>query len=144
MTRDSAERSRWTGMVVEAKQGVDAPGFERCNLFELVLESGPAHGGEGDILFRRIATRAGLAGGCNFIDYAELPPNHTIGRHQHAGDEEEYYLVLSGSGEMWKDGESFPVKAGDLVRNRPGGAHGLRNVGGDVLRLFVYELSVVA
>lgn len=116
--------------------------FDRCRLFELVLEHGPAHEGQGDVAFRRVAVRDQLGGACNFIDYCEVPPGCTIGRHRHPIDEEEFYLVLGGHGEVWKDGESFPVNAGDLVRNRPGGSHGLRNLGSEPLRLFVFELSV--
>lgn len=116
--------------------------FDRCNLFELPLEQGRAHDGQGDISFRRFAVRANVAGACNFIDYAEVPEGCTIGRHRHRADEEEFYLVLAGEGEMWKDGESFFVKAGDFIRNPPNGSHGLRNVGTQTLRLFVFELSV--
>jgi mannose-6-phosphate isomerase-like protein (cupin superfamily) len=117
--------------------------FDRCNLFELALERGPAHDGQGDISFRRIAVREELNGGCNFIDYAEIPPGSTIGLHRHRADEEEFYLVLAGEGEMSKDEAVFTVRPGDLIRNRPDGMHGLRNVGSDMLRLFVFELSVV-
>ncbi len=116
--------------------------FDRCNLDALELRRQEAHGGEGRIHFARIADSASLAGRCNFIDLALVPPGGSIGRHQHADDEEEFYLVLEGSGEMWRDGETFQVTAGDLIRNRPGGAHGLRNTGTAPLRLFVFEVSV--
>jgi mannose-6-phosphate isomerase-like protein (cupin superfamily) len=138
-----SEGDAMSGAAPEALGGRHEHGFDRCNLFALTLECGPAHDGEGDIFFRRIATQSELAGGCNFIDFAEVPPGRSIGRHRHARDEEEYYLILRGEGEMWKDGECFPVKAGDLVRNSPGGAHGLRNVGAHTLNVFVFELSVV-
>ncbi len=114
--------------------------FDRCNLFELPTKAVRAHGGSGELRFNRVADGGGLAGGCNFIDYAELPPGVSIGRHRHAPDEEELYLVLAGHGEMWRDGERFDVKPGDLVRNAPGGAHGLVNTGDAPLRLFVFEL----
>lgn len=114
--------------------------FVRCNLSELALAKVRAHGGEGEIGFARIAEAAAFAGGCNFIDYAELPPGVSIGRHRHNDDEEELYLVLEGSGVLWRDGEELAVRGGDLIRNRPGGAHGLRNTGEGVLRLFVVEL----
>ena len=117
--------------------------FVRCNLRELSLTPQCAHGGEGVIQFARIAGAAAFAGGCNFIDYAELPPGASIGRHRHSDDEEELYLVLEGSGAMWRDGDQFTVRTGDLVRNRPGGEHGLRNTGPGVLRLFVIELRAV-
>lgn len=117
--------------------------FNRCNLYELTLERGRAHDGQGDVFFRRIAVQMNLDGLCNFIDYAEVPEGCTIGEHRHGLDEEEFYLVLSGEGEMVRDGELFRVRAGDLVRNRPGGTHCLCNVGSEVLRLFVFELSVL-
>lgn len=120
----------------------DTPRFDRCNLFELALERGPAHEGEGDISFRRIAVQNNLEGVCNFLDYAEVPPGCTIGLHRHRSDEEEFYLVLGGEGRMTKDGEVFQVRAGDLIRNRPGGTHGLENIGSEVVRLFVFELRV--
>lgn len=114
--------------------------FVRCNLAELSLAQVCAHGGAGEIRFARIAEAAAFAGGCNFVDYAELPPGTSIGRHRHADDEEELYLVLEGRGTMWRDGESFAVRTGELIRNRPGGEHELRNTGTGVLRLFVIEL----
>jgi mannose-6-phosphate isomerase-like protein (cupin superfamily) len=119
------------------------PAFVRCNLGELALSEVRAHGGDGAIRFARIAEAAAFAGGCNFIDYAELPPGASIGRHRHADDEEELYLVLEGTGAMSRDDQRFEVRAGDLVRNRPGGEHGLRNTGTGVLRLFVIELRAL-
>ncbi len=116
--------------------------FDRCNLDELPWTSIVAHGGEGHIRFHRIADDAATNGACHFIDVAELPPGASIGRHAHTEHEEEFYLVLSGSGDMWRDGESFPVRAGDVVRNRPGGAHGLVNSGSSPLRIFVFEVRV--
>lgn len=116
--------------------------FDRCNLFELALRQGRAHSGDGVISFCRLAIQSQLAGCCNFLDYAEIPAGCSVGRHRHAQAEEEYYLVLSGEGEMWRDGEEFTVRAGELVRNPPGGAHGLRNTGKEPIRLFVFELPV--
>jgi mannose-6-phosphate isomerase-like protein (cupin superfamily) len=126
----------------ERQSGSDTPRFDRCNLSELVMDRGPQHGGQGEIFFRRIAARKDLDGPCNYIDYAEIPPGCTIGPHQHEPGEEEFFLILSGEGEMSRDDDVFRVRAGDLIRNRPGGSHGLSNVGSDVIRLFVIQLSV--
>ena len=112
----------------------------RCNLTELPLVTVCAHGGVGEIQFARVADAAAFAGGCNFVDYAVVPPGASIGRHRHADDEEELYLVLEGEAMMWRDGDQLAVRAGDLVRNRPGGEHGLVNTGTGPLRLFVIEL----
>lgn len=117
-------------------------GEDRLNVWRAVLEPTVAHGGEGRIGVARVAAAGDLSSACNFIDVAELPPGTSIGRHRHAPDEEELYLVLEGEGTMWRDGEQFRVGPGDLVRNRPGGAHGLVNDGDGPLRIFVIELAV--
>jgi mannose-6-phosphate isomerase-like protein (cupin superfamily) len=66
----------------------------------------------------------------------------SLGRHRHEPDEEEFCLVLNGQGVMWRNGEEFPVRAGDLIRNPPEGEHSLHNLGPDTLRIFVFEVSV--
>src|SRR5439155_23815660 len=90
----------------------------------------------------RIADGASLAGGCNSIDLAIVPPGSTIGRHRHATNEEEFYLVRAGRARMYRNGEEITVGPGDLVRNPPGGEHGLRALGPDPVRLFVFEVRV--
>ena len=120
----------------------DAREFDRCNLADLELESIVAHDGEGRIRFRRIADMAALAGACDFMDFAELPPGTSVGRHTHDAREEEFYLILAGRGEMWRDGATFGVRAGDLIRNRPAGSHGLVNTGDEPLRMFVFQVAV--
>lgn len=118
--------------------------FDRANIHAAPHARVQAHGGEGLIEFCRLAETGALSGGVNFIDHAVLAPGVSIGRHRHGVDEEELYLVISGVGVMWRDGEEFEVRRGDLVRNRPGGAHGLRNAGPEALEIFVIELSVSA
>ncbi len=119
-----------------------ARGFDRANLGAVPLERVVAHGGRGHIGVHRLFGAADVDGGCNFVDTAVLPPGTSIGRHRHAPTEEEYYLVLRGSGTMYRDGEEFRVASGDLVRNGPGGEHGLENDGDEPLELFVFEVHV--
>ena len=45
---------------------------------------------------------------------------------------------------MELDGEVFEVGPGDVVMNRPGGTHGLKNVSGAELRLVVVEVAAKA
>jgi mannose-6-phosphate isomerase-like protein (cupin superfamily) len=117
-------------------------GFDRVNLVDGIdLEQTVAHGGQGSIHFCRVADATALSGALNFIDLAVVPPGASIGVHQHGDDEEEFYLVLDGVGRMWRDGAEFAVRAGDLVRNQPGGVHGLVNTGTEDLRIFVFELK---
>jgi mannose-6-phosphate isomerase-like protein (cupin superfamily) len=116
--------------------------YDRANLRRIELAHVRAHGGDGLIRFARLADRESMVGGCNFIDFAELPPGTSIGRHTHAETEEEFYLVLQGRGEMTRNGETFAVEPGDLIRNPPGGTHSLRNTGSEALQIFVFELQV--
>ena len=113
-----------------------------CNLYSLQLSPEVAHFGDGELFAKRIVTGADLAGGCNFIDYVEIPPGVSIGDHRHADTEEEFYLFLSGAGLMRLEDDVFEVAAGDLVRNKPNGLHGLTNNGPELIRLFVFELAV--
>src|SRR6185436_4427392 len=96
----------------EATRASEAHGFDRRNVFELPSESRRAHGGRGLIEFVRAARASELAGACNFIDYALLPPGTSIGEHRHRDDEEEFYLVLSGNGRLRREGVEFRVRAG--------------------------------
>lgn len=121
---------------------VPASAFRMSRLFEERLNPQVAHGGQGQIEAVRVATGAVLAGGCNFIDFVQLPPGTSIGEHAHGLDEEEFYLVLSGTGLLQLGEDRIPVGPGDLIRNPPGGIHGLANTGRTTVRLVVFELSV--
>jgi mannose-6-phosphate isomerase-like protein (cupin superfamily) len=58
-----------------------------------------------------------------------------------SGQSDEFYYVISGSGEMEIDGEKVPVTAGDHIFTPNGVAHGIENTTaeGD---LKVYLLAV--
>jgi mannose-6-phosphate isomerase-like protein (cupin superfamily) len=43
---------------------------------------------------------------------------------------------------MTVDGTPLVVRPGDVIVNRPGGTHGLRNTGVDPLRLVVVDVAV--
>jgi mannose-6-phosphate isomerase-like protein (cupin superfamily) len=64
-----------------------------------------------------------------------LPPGSSVGLHSH--EDEEYYYVLEGTGEMMLDDRLHTVSAGDMVAVYPGGAHSLRNTGGSPMRIIV-------
>jgi mannose-6-phosphate isomerase-like protein (cupin superfamily) len=98
-----------------------------------------AHGGAREISFARVLTRT--RGSIRFIDLSVLGPGADIGSHTHATDNEELYVVISGKGWMALDGQEFEVGPGDVIVNRPGGTHGLRNTGEDDLRIVVIEVE---
>lgn len=114
------------------------------NLFSLELRPEVAHEGIGTVNAIRILQRGGGTSACDFVDYVELPAGVSIGDHRHRLDEEEYYLVLAGTGVLRLEHETFAVTAGDLARNLPGGLHGLRNTGPSVLKLFVFQVPVTS
>jgi mannose-6-phosphate isomerase-like protein (cupin superfamily) len=108
--------------------------FDRC-AFQRVV----AHGGTGSIATERVLGGP-PATACDFVDLTVVPPGSTIGVHTHSPHDEEFYVVISGSGEMYLDGRIFSVGSGDVIRNRPGGTHGLRNVGEEDVRLVVIQV----
>ncbi|MFC7922385.1 cupin domain-containing protein [Streptomyces cinereoruber] len=109
------------------------------NLRHLLSPKPHDHGGAGTILAHRIFAR-GEGAGADFIDLAVLPPGTSIGRHRH-GHDRETYVVLSGSGVMYRDGEAFRVEAGDVIPNEPFGEHGLSNDTDAELALLVFEVA---
>jgi mannose-6-phosphate isomerase-like protein (cupin superfamily) len=76
----------------------------------------------------------------DFIDLVTVPPGCSIGDHDH-GDNEERYVILSGSGTMTMDGAGLAVSAGDVLVNRRFGRHGLCNTSAEELRLLVFQVS---
>jgi mannose-6-phosphate isomerase-like protein (cupin superfamily) len=62
------------------------------------------------------------------LSEAVLPPGASIGYHRH-DNETEYYLILSGTGEVNDDGTVKPVKAGDAMITGNGASHGIKNTG---------------
>ncbi|MFZ5542507.1 MAG: cupin domain-containing protein [Pseudomonadota bacterium] len=99
------------------------------------------HGGEGTIaVFRPFQREAGSPTAVDFIDLVVMPPGATIGRHRH-GDNEEWYVILAGSGRMWFGGEWRAVRAGDILVNPPHGEHELRNGSAADIQLLVFQTS---
>lgn len=103
------------------------------------FQRGRAHGGEREISFARVLERA--SGPLRFVDLAVLAPGADIGFHTHADDNEELYVVVEGRGLMSLDGDRFEVQPGDVILNRAGGSHGLKNIGGSELRIVVIEVD---
>jgi len=76
-----------------------------------------------------------------FFHYTVLPPGSSIGLHTHK-DDNEFYVVLKGEGEMEVDGVKEAVTAGCAIKNRPFGTHGLRNTSDtEDLELLVFEVK---
>jgi mannose-6-phosphate isomerase-like protein (cupin superfamily) len=70
----------------------------------------------------------GTVAHCRMFGKLTLVPGASIGKHQHIG-ETEYYWILQGEGIVTEaDGEKH-VKAGDLVITGGGATHAIRNEG---------------
>lgn len=55
-----------------------------------------------------------------------VPPNGAVPFvHVHTNNE-ELYIVLEGKGELWIDGETLPIQAGDSFRIDPAGKRAIR------------------
>jgi mannose-6-phosphate isomerase-like protein (cupin superfamily) len=61
-----------------------------------------------------------------------LAPGCSIGSHAHE-TETEYYIILSGTGEVNDNGAKTQVKAGDAIITGGGDSHGIANNGSEPL-----------
>jgi uncharacterized cupin superfamily protein len=89
-----------------------------------LLEATRAHGGMGEIRFRRLWSADRFTTAWGFIDHALIEPGRSVGYHRH-DTVQECYLILAGDGMMMVDGLTFRVAAGTGIPNRLGGAHGI-------------------
>lgn len=112
------------------------------NLFETPYTVQTIHEGKGHGKNALVFDTADFDTPCKFIRYVELEPGASIGNHPH-GQNEEVYVVLSGSGVMIVNGESQAVKTGDVILNKPGWQHGLENTSEEPLKLLVFEVDQV-
>ncbi len=73
--------------------------------------------------------------GMNLVD---IPPGETIPEHDELDrDQEELFVVLSGSGTFIVDGEELPAPAGTYLRLDPEPKRTARNDGSEPLRLMI-------
>ena len=97
------------------------------------------HNGEGKVNSVSIFGKKDLQSALQFVHFTTLPPKTSIGLHKH-GDDEEFYIVLEGSGIMEVDGKKTPVTKGDTILNKPFGEHALYNTSEtDDLQVLVFE-----
>ena len=112
------------------------------NFFEAPGQVQSIHDGKGVGKNARVFETADFDTPLKFINYVEMEPGSSIGVHRH-GENEEVYVVLSGSGMMTVNDERRAVKAGDIILNKPGWQHGLENMSDQTLKLFVFEVDLV-
>ncbi|WP_313801829.1 cupin domain-containing protein [Sphingobium sp.] len=90
------------------------------------------HGGKASVEIRRYPF-GNAPEPARFITYT-LPPGASEGVHVHFLDDhngegafDEYYFIISGSGQMEIDGQIVPVREGDHIHTPLTVAHGIEN-----------------
>ena len=102
-----------------------------------------AHDGAGHVLTTRVVS-PGDGSGFRFVDLTEIPAGSSVGLHTHGVEDEEIYVIISGRGRMRLESREFEVGPGDVIRNAPGGTHGLVNIGAEPLRMVVLDVNAPA
>lgn len=98
------------------------------------------HDGVGSVDSFRAFDREQIEQQVDFIDFVRVSSGSSIGRHRH-GDNTEWYVIMSGTGEMWFNQQRITVKPWDVLVNQPFQEHGLVNQSGQDIVLVVFQLS---
>ncbi len=98
-------------------------------------------GGGGTVAFKRIIeTPEELYNKGRVFSVATVPTGAGLGVHEHHG-EEEFYYILSGTGEYCDNGETVIVGPGDTTVCKDGEKHGIWNKGPEDLVYLALILS---
>lgn len=108
---------------------------------DLQYEYNFAHEGSAPIFFSRVKTLSPDFA-FNFLDFVKMPVSSDIGKHTHTSDNQEIYIVISGTGKMIVNGTTYFVKEGDVIVNPIGGTHQLMNIGDEEIRLVIIEMPL--
>ncbi len=100
-----------------------------------------SHSGRGAVDLYEIWGNSDFESNVDFMDRVVVPPNSTIGYHQH-GNNEEMYIVLDGQGTMTMGNVSIAVKKGDMILNPAYGEHGLVNDSDSDIDLLIIQVCI--
>lgn len=103
------------------------------------LES--VHEGYGLCKNARVFSNEEIPSSVRFIYYTVVPPMASFGIHKH-GNDNEFYIVIEGTGVYIENGVEYPVRQGDIMMNAAFAEHGISNTGKTDLRLLVFEASI--
>ena len=100
---------------------------------DIAQEQRPPHDGIGmSTAYSFFANAPGLK-----LAFSKRVLKHGSAIGYHLQNEDEIYYILSGTGIMKMNGDSFAVKAGDAVLTRPGSSHSLQQTGTDSLVVII-------
>ncbi len=111
------------------------------NFLEQELKAEVIHEGEGLCKHSVVFTEEEMHAPVRFINYTVIPPSASFGLHKH-GNDNEFYVILSGEGIYQEDGVETKVKKGDIIMNAPFGNHGIRNTSDENMDVLVFEVAV--
>lgn len=77
----------------------------------------------------------------HFVHITTLPVGTAVGEHLHS-DNEEFYYVLKGKGEMTVDGDTYKMEPGFIGLIKNGKAHSMKNIGDEELQMIVVEVEL--
>lgn len=97
-------------------------------------------GGKGQIIIKHILGEKELNGKCNLYAEVTIPPNCSLGYHEHHGESETYY-ILSGEGIYNDQGKMHPVKPGCVTYTGSGSGHALENSGDKDLKFMALIIA---
>jgi mannose-6-phosphate isomerase-like protein (cupin superfamily) len=85
-------------------------------------------GGTGEIHSTSLLAKEQFLGKGRLFAHNKVKPGSSLGRHQHNGDFEVFY-ILRGEGIVDDNGSKSPIKAGDVIVTSNGESHGIENTG---------------
>lgn len=89
-------------------------------------------GGTGTIAFRHYFTKDEMQAPCRLFAQITIPPEGSIGLHEHL-NEDEVYIVQHGRGMLIDGDREIAVSAGDAILTGNGASHAVRNSGSEDL-----------
>jgi mannose-6-phosphate isomerase-like protein (cupin superfamily) len=119
------------------------PGMVANMARDMMIPEPNCHDGVGTIFSFRAFDHLLSDQKVDFIDFVRIPPGTSIGRHFH-GDNHEWYVIISGEGEMFFKGETLQVHPWDVLINPPHHEHGLTNNSTGEIVLVVFETTSAA
>lgn len=84
-------------------------------------------GGDGSVELRHIVSREELNGHGSMYAHVVLRPHSSIGRHQHLGNTEPYYILKGNGVFVDNDGSRTDVGPGDCCIIECGQSHAIEN-----------------
>lgn len=96
-------------------------------------------GGKGVVKVINFFNQEDFLGKGRLYGMSVIEPGHSIGYHQHNGDQEAYY-ILKGEAKYVDNGEEHLLKPGDLAICKEGDFHSIESVGEDNLEYIMLIL----